>query len=345
VAIVDAVTERRPDAPRPGAQRRCRWSPPARAWRSACRQNFGIGLASPQASALPPGHRAAARSSRAAARWPPTGRSPHFIATGRPAAGDRPAADRVGRSTWRPRRCLGRALAGVGRWPGAGLFHGRNRRREIGAGATRRRAAGAMVERTASPPSRAAWSNAACASSSWPAARPRAPACRRWASRRCRSARRSTPACRGAMPSSGRSRRWRAALHLTLKSGNFGTDDFFTKAFKAARMNDDASPRRNLPRRQAACSSAATCTPRPATSACASDSAGRRLPHHADRRLPGLPRPGAAGRRRCATGVQTGGDRASKTLALHRRIYAAAHSVRHGHGAASSTRTARTASR
>jgi uncharacterized protein YgbK (DUF1537 family) len=46
------------------------------------------------------------------------------------------------------------------------------------------------------------------------------------ASRRCRSARRSTLACRGVMPSMQA-----AGLHLTLKSGNFGTDDFFTKAF------------------------------------------------------------------------------------------------------------------
>jgi uncharacterized protein YgbK (DUF1537 family) len=45
--------------------------------------------------------------------------------------------------------------------------------------------------------------------------------------------------------------------------------------------------------------------------------AGRRLPHHAHRCLPGPAGPGAAGagrRRR----TQTGGDRASKTLALHR---------------------------
>jgi hypothetical protein len=84
-----------------------------------------------------------------------------------------------------------------------------------------------------------------------------------------RSARRSTPACRGAMPSLPERK---DGLHITLKSGNFGTDDFFTKAFTIARMTafmDRPKPATRSAASAAACSSAAMCTPRRATSACA----------------------------------------------------------------------------
>ena len=50
----------------------------------------------------------------------------------------------------------------------------------------------------------------------------------RSASRACTSAPRSIPACRGPSASG------EPTLALALKSGNFGTPDFFTKAFGAA---------------------------------------------------------------------------------------------------------------
>ena len=45
-----------------------------------------------------------------------------------------------------------------------------------------------------------------------------------------RSARRSIPACRGAMRTPKRA--GGAGLHLALKSGNFGSDDFFTQGLR-----------------------------------------------------------------------------------------------------------------
>jgi hypothetical protein len=60
--------------------------------------------------------------------------------------------------------------------------------------------------------------------------------------------------------------RLRPTVHLALKSGNFGSADFFTKAF-GARMNETQA-REEICRVGRACSSAATCMPPPATSAC-----------------------------------------------------------------------------
>jgi hypothetical protein len=107
-----------------------------------------------------------------------------------------------------------------------------------------------------------------------------------------------------------------AGLHLALKSGNFGGTDFFT-----------------LPRQAAACSSAATCTQRQGTSACGWTTASSSRPTDA---CLGFLDPARLARLD-AQGGQTGGDRASKTIALHTRIYAAARkfdaniSVRHPH--------------
>ena len=88
-------------------------------------------------------------------------------------------------------------------------------RRRAGGGARR-----ARVQRTR----RARWSIAACASSSSPAARPRARSCRRSASRRCAIG----PTIDPGVP-------WTVSLGepriaLALKSGNFGAEDFFAKA-------------------------------------------------------------------------------------------------------------------
>ena len=100
--------------------------------------------------------------------------------------------------------------------------------------AARRRGTGGKVEHAVATIARGLV-GPACASSSSPAARPRAPACRRWASRGCASAGRSIPACRGAM----RRRAVGGGLHIALKSGNFGTDDFFSKAFAVIRKLHD----------------------------------------------------------------------------------------------------------
>ena len=59
-------------------------------------------------------------------------------------------------------------------------------------------------------------------------------------------------------------------LHLALKSGNFGTDDFFTQGLRPAGMPGHRQARAKKSAASARrCSSAAMCTPPPATSACA----------------------------------------------------------------------------
>ena len=71
-------------------------------------------------------------------------------------------------------------------------------------------------------------------------------ACRRSASRGCASAPRSIPACRGGTPR----RRRRRRLHLALKSGNFGSADFFDQGLHGADMSrSERAARRDLPRR------------------------------------------------------------------------------------------------
>ena len=91
-------------------------------------------------------------------------------------------------------------------------------------------------------------------------------------------------------------------------------DDFFTKAFTVLGMTREPGPRRDLPRRR----EPVRARLRARHGRQHQRAAGRRLPDHAHRRLPGLSRPGAAGAARRASVQQTGGDRASKTIALHR---------------------------
>jgi hypothetical protein len=161
--------------------------------------NFGL-APSLQASALPPatGLQAVVSGSCSLA----TNRQvAHFIAAGRPAfavdplrlaAGDDVAAEALAWAA--PLLAGGPVLVYSTADPGAV----KSVQAQLGV-----EAAGAMVERYARR-------DRARAGRTWraPAGRGRrrnlgAPACRRWASRRCRSARRSTPACRGVMPSLG----------------------------------------------------------------------------------------------------------------------------------------------
>jgi hypothetical protein len=137
---------------------------------------------------------------------------------------DRPAGAGRRALTWR-RRSPGRGRL---RAPGAGLCHRRARGREGRAGPAGRGAnAGALVEPRAGRIA-AGLVQPACASWWWPAARPPAPWCRRWACtqpahRPADRPRRALDAWRHAAP---------GQLHLALKSGNFGSTDFFTKAFE-----------------------------------------------------------------------------------------------------------------
>ena len=181
-------------------------------------------------TALPP-PRACGGASRAAARWRPTRRSRTSCAPGRPALRDRSAA-RSPPATTSSAQALRWAAPLLARRPGAGLRH---RRAERGARRCRRSwasaRAGALVEQ------------ALAAHRARPGRARRAPArrrrrrdlgrraCRRSASRSCASARRSIPACRGRRAVAGRGG---AALHLALKSGNFGSADFFTQGLRGS---------------------------------------------------------------------------------------------------------------
>jgi hypothetical protein len=180
----------------------CRWSPPARAWPSACRATSARALQPGRRPAAAPGLQAVVSGSCSVAT---NQQVAHFIA--RPARpGARPAAHR------RRRDVAAEALAWAApHRPAARCWSipppsPRPSRPSRAAG---RGKAGALVEQTIAAIARGLVS-AACASSWWPAARPPAPACRPWASRKCALARRSTPACPGAMPWP---RRGRAAHH------------------------------------------------------------------------------------------------------------------------------------
>ena len=277
--------QRRSAAPRPGARATCRWSPRARAWRSACRPT-SASRPRRAPSALPPrGRLAGRRLGQLLARDQPAGAALHRRRAARRSRSIRCASPRA--TTWsrealawaapllahgpvlvyataEPTRCksvqAGSASTRPARW--SRTHAGRDRAR---AGRARRAAAGGRRRRDLGRR-----------------------ACRRWASRSCRSARRSTPACRGAM----RRRRRPAAPGCTSRSSPATSAPTISSA-KPLRCSNERERRRakKSAASAAACSSAATCTPRPATSACGCD---ERLPDHADRRLPGLPRPGAA---------------------------------------------------
>ena len=124
------------------------------------------------------------------------------------------------------RRGAGMGGDAAGREADSDLLHGRARAGQGRAGQARARACGRMIEDTLGKIAQGLVA-AACAGWWWPAARPPGRWSVRSASRACTSAPRSTPACRGPSASA------RPTLALALKSGNFGTPDFFTKAFGA----------------------------------------------------------------------------------------------------------------
>ena len=299
--------QRRPAAPR---RRRCTDLPLVTAGSGLAiglPANFGIArVAAPRRRCRR--SRGCAPSSRAAARRRPTRQ---VRALRRAAAARRVAIDPLalgGAATtrsraslawadaqWprRRRRCWSTATAGAGR--GAG-----------GAGAARRRATPARWSSARSRRSRAAWSSAACASSWWPAARPRAPCVQALGVAQLRDRRADRPR-RAVVPRAAPARA-RRRLHLALKSGNFGDVDFFTQGVRrrSAGMNDRRAARRDLPRRPLAVRARLRARQRRQHQR----AARRRLPDHADRRLPRHARAGARWREVDAQGEQTGGDRA-----------------------------------
>jgi hypothetical protein len=110
-----------------------------------------------------------------------------------------------------------------------------------------------------------------------------------------------------------------SGLHLTLKSGNFGTDDFFSKAFTAAPMNEAQA-------RDEICRVGKSLFDRGYVHATAGNISVRLddgfLITPTDACLGFLDPARLA--RLDVRGQQLSGDRASKTLALHRQIYGAA---------------------
>ena len=206
----------------------CRWSWPARAWRSACRRSIGLAPDARRPPQLPPARRRAGRrvgqlfgrDQRAGGRLH---RGRRRGLRGRPAA--------TGRGARPGRRGAGLGAAAAGRRPGAGLRHGRSPTRC------------ARYSSSSAPSTPAHWWSRRCrasprpgrsrraASSSSPAARPRAPACRRWASAQLRIGPQIDPGvpwCHAATPVRA------AGLHLALKSGNFGGTRFLQPGLRAA---------------------------------------------------------------------------------------------------------------
>jgi hypothetical protein len=230
--------------------------------------NFGLAPSSCRPASCRPPHRAAGRRvGQLLAGHQPAGAALHRQRP--PGAGDRPAAHRVGRGRGGRSAGLGRATAGrrARCWsiPPPSPAAVKTVQGKLGVEESRRDG-GAYAGRDCSRPGRRGVRQLVRGR------RRNLGGLRAGAGHHANeaSARRSTPACRGAMP-------WphcQTGLHITLKSGNFGTDDFFTKAFIAGMTStpafmDEAQARDEICRvGQAACSSGATCTPRQATSAC-----------------------------------------------------------------------------
>ena len=299
----------------------CRWSAPARAWRSACRANFGHRARRPRGGVAAAGAGLARdRLGQLLAGDQRAGRASSCAAAARRAAVDPLALAATATTRLAAGICAWAARA----WPaapsaGARLHHRAAAGGRGGAGAARRaHDVGARVERAArrhrARPGRAR----------------RAPARRRrrrdlgrvraGARRRAAAHRRarSIPACPGATPAPALRR---DGLHLALKSGNFGGVDFFAKAFDGGvRMSEARAARRDLPRRPLAASSAATCTARPATSARGCDGGFLITPTDA---CLGYLDPAALSQVDAAGVQRRAASAPSKTLALHRRIYAA----------------------
>ncbi len=91
--------------------------------------------------------------------------------------------------------------------------------------------------KTPLPPLHAAWCSAVCASSSWRAAKPRVPCAGPGITQMRIGAQidPGAPWCHAVAPDA------KDGLHITLKSGNFGSTDFFTKALHNCRH--DLTPR------------------------------------------------------------------------------------------------------
>jgi hypothetical protein len=232
--------ERRPAAPGPVPSRACRWSPPARAWPSGFRRNFGTGaFAEASRPAAGTGLQAVVSGS-CSDRHQQAGRTFH---RGRPARlRDRPAAARAGEDVAPQALAWAAALAGAR--AGAGLFDGRAPEavRAVQAAARRRggRRHGRALHCRALPRGlvqrgvrqlvvAGGETSGACVQALGitqmrigPQIDPGVPWCH-------------------AVSESG--------LHLTLKSGNFGGTTSSPKRFTVLAMNEAVRPRRDLPRR------------------------------------------------------------------------------------------------
>ena len=273
---------RRPAHARAGGARAWRSSSPARAWRSASRRCTAW-------------RERAGGDAAAAAR-----RARHRL--GQLLGGD----ERAGRGLHRRRRCgvRGRSAAAwrrgatwsTRRWPGRAPQLGQTDRcwstpppspprcarcrQQLGA-----ERAGALVEEALSRIAVGARRSAASASSSSPAARPRAPACRRWASRSCASARRSTPACRGAT----RARRTRRRAAPGAEVGQLRRHRFLPSRVRRLHDRRSRPAPRDLPRRPLALRARLRARDGRQHQRAPGRRRRRRLPHHADRRLPRQP--------------------------------------------------------
>ena len=252
------------------------------------------------AAALPPRARRCAPSSRAAARRRPTRRW-------RPSS---PPAAPPSRST----RCalaagddvVGAALAWatprLGAAPAAGLRHRRRRTRcaavqqQLGAGD-----AGALVEDALAAIARGPGGARRAAAGGRRRRNLGRGACRRWACGSCASARRSIPGvpwCHAAATACGARRAPGAEV------GQLRQRRLLHAGLRPPRMNEDAGPRRDLPRRPLPVRARLRARHRRQHQR----AAGRRLPDHAHRRLPGLPASPRAGAAWTLQGRQLAGD-------------------------------------
>ena len=331
--------QRRPAAPRRRAAATCRWSRAGSGVAIGLPANFGI-APSAAAATLPAVQRLArGRLGQLLDGDQRAGRATSCAAAARRCASIRSRSPR-GDDARRARR-----------WPGPSAHAARERPVLVYAtadAATRCRRcrrgsassdAGALVERALARDRARRWSSAACASSSSPAARPRARACRRSASRSCASAPQIDPGvpwCHAAPARAADGPAHRAEVGQLRRAPTSSA-----KALRGALRMTRTKPRcaTRSAASAAACSSAATCTARPATSACGSHDGFLITPTDA---CLGFLDPAALAQGRRARPARCAARAPSKTLALHRaHLRGATADAR----AASSTRTARTASR
>ena len=218
------------------------------------------------AAAAASGHRA--RWCRAAARWQPTRRCWPSSAAGGPAFAIDPLPSPPVQDV------AAEALAWAAPWlrrAGAGVRHRRARCGEGGAGAAGRGARRRDGRATRSSRiARRPGACAACANWWWPAARPRAPWCRPWASR-MRIGPQIDPGVPWTRGSDRRLPRGQDGLHLALKSGNFGTHRLLHqglhRCWESALKHEAPCAKKSAASARRS-TRAAMCTPPPATSAC-----------------------------------------------------------------------------